>query len=161
MLKKLKIILLSILFIPVFALPISSQKYENNVVLTRNLHRNTIESDDFISYWKDDFRKDEEGNIISICDITLASYKEMYGKYVVLSDESRSEVDITPDYEEGYTIKDSIKELVNRFENASKEENKKPALKNSTTIIIVVVVAVFGMSVICVFFALKSGKIIK
>ena len=123
--------------------------------------KNPANVTEFVSYWKEDFRKDENGNIISICDITLLSYQEMYGKYTLLDNEERSEVDATPDYEEGYTIKDSIKELVNRFENTSNESNKKPTLSHSSTIIIVVSVAVFGMSVICVFFALKSGKIIK
>lgn len=161
MFKNWKIVVASLLFIPLLFSGIFIQKSEKSVDLHRNLHKNTPQTTEFITYWKEDFRKDENGEIISICDITLASYNEMYDKYVLLDDESRTEVNATPDYEEGYTIKDSIKVLVDRFTDTSKEENKKPTLSNSSTIIIIVVVAVFGMTVISIFFALKNGKIIK
>ena len=161
MFKKLKYILLSLLLIPVFSLGFCGEKAQNNGLLPRKSIENPSESEVFIAYWQEDFRKDDEGNLISICDITYDSYKEMYGKYTVLSDAARNEVDETPDFEEGYTIKDSIKELVNRYEKTVDDTNKKPTLNHKSTIIIVIVVAVFGMSVICVFVALKNGKIIK
>lgn len=161
MFKKIKILLMLLFLAPVLSLGFLGEKSQKSGLLPRNLSQNATESEVFIDYWKEDFRKDDNGEIISICDITLASYKEMYGKYVLLSDVARSEVDVTPDYEEGYTIKDSIKELVTHYESDTKADNKKAKLNHSSTIIIIVVVAVFGMSVICVFFALKNGNIIQ
>ena len=124
--------------------------------------KKSVESDGFISYWKEDFRKDEAGNLIAICDITYNSYKEMYAKYVLLSKTDREIVNSTPDYEEGYTIEDSIKELIRIHANHSpQKDTERRTLNQSSTIIIIVVIAVFGMSTICVFFVLKNNKIIK
>ena len=134
----------------------------NMPVLLEKYIKRSVESDSFISYWKDDFRKDEAGNIIPICDITYNSYKEMYSKYVLLSKSDRETVNSTPDYEEGYTIEDSIKELVRIHANhAPQKDTERRTLNQSSTIIIIVVIAVFGMSTICVFFVLKNNKIIK
>ena len=134
----------------------------NMPLLQEKSLRRSIESDDFVSYWKDDFRKDEAGNIIPICDITYDSYKEMYSKYVALTKEDRQTVNSTPDYEEGYTIEDSIKELIRIHANhVSQKDTERRTLNQSSTIIIIVVIAVFGMSTICVFFVLKNNKIIK
>ena len=117
-------------------------------------------SDDFLSYWKDDFRKNDQGKIIPICDITYNEYTVMYEKYVALDNADRVIVDKTPDYEEGYTIKDSIKQLVNMYAGHTDPKENKRVLTKSTSIIIIVVIAVFGMSTICVFFVLKNNKII-
>lgn len=138
---------------------VSSQKMP---VLQEKLVKKSAESNDFLSYWMDDFRKDDNGQIIPICDITYNSYREMYGKYILLSNDDRKTVNLTPDYEEGYTIEDSIKELI-RIHGS--HHNTKPAerrtLNQSSTIIIIVVIAVFGMSTICVFFVLKNNNIIQ
>ena len=119
-------------------------------------------SDGFISYWNDDFRKDDVGNIIPICDITYSSFKTMYAKYVLLDVEDKAVVDATPDFEEGYTIKDSIKTLVDMYGDshipAAKE---KRTLDQKSSIIVIVTIAVFGMSTICIFFVLKRDNIIQ
>lgn len=160
MLKKLFAFLL--LLAPLTFGSFSRDLPQNNAVLHEKYIKKSVESDNFLSYWRNDFRKDENGKIIAICDITYASYKEMYQKYVLLTSDDRKIVNLTPDYEEGYTIEDSIKELIRIHSNHG---NIKPVerrtLNQSSTIIIIVVVAVFGMSTICVFFVLKSNKIIQ
>lgn len=161
MIKKLKYILLLLCFTPILTLGLLSKNYEKSGDLHVKMLKNSQESTEFVEYWRYDFRLDNHAQVISICDITYNSYKEMFDKYKELSENDRKVVDGTADYEEGYTIKDSITELVARFENTSDKGNKKLTLTNSNTIITVVVVAVFGMSVICVFFALKSGNLIK
>ena len=159
--KNLKWLLL-LSFIPMLFMPFSSKNHENNGLLPRFITEKAIsEANQFISYWMDDFRKDDNGNLISICDISKADYLEMFAKYTLLSTTDRKTVDATPDYEEGFTIKDSIKELVNHYSDTSKSENKKPTLAHSTTIIVVVSISVFGMTVICIFFALKNVNLIQ
>lgn len=132
-------------------------------VIKQNLAKISDESDEFLNYWREDFRKDEEGNIIAICDIKYASFKEMYSKYILLNDYDKSIVDATDDYEENFTIKESIKTLISRFgENNTIANNKeKRTLDQSSSIIIIVVVAVFGMSTISVFYVLKRDNIIQ
>ena len=142
----------------------ASPKIDNNpqksvFCVEKSVYR-TPQSEEFLTYYKEDFRKDDKGEIIPICDITYASYKEMYNKYIALSVEERTEVNNTPDYEEGYKIEDSIKTLIGMYATAPKQNNRM-TLDQSTTIIAVVVVAVFGMSTICVFFVLKNNKIIE
>ena len=120
------------------------------------------ESEEFLQYYKEEFRKDNSGKIINICDITYASFREMYAKYIALNDEDRKVVDSNLDYEEGYTIKNSIDTLLDRFSEAQKSSsNSKRTLDQSSSIIVIVVIAVFGMSTICVFFVLKNGNIIQ
>ena len=116
-------------------------------------------SDNFVNYWKEDFRKDDEGNVVAICDITYGDYKEMYGKYISLIESDRTIVNATADYEEGYKIEDSIKTLIGMYSSAPKQ-NERMTLDQKTTIAVVVSIAVFGMSTICVFFVLKNNKII-
>ena len=160
MLKRLFAFLL--LFAPLTFGSFTSANPANMPVLhEKSLKRSTI-SDEFLTYWKEDFRKDNSGNIIAICDISYSSYKEMYSKYVVLSNEDRKTVNATPDYEEGYTIGDSIKELIRIHSNhVNTKDVERRTLNQSSTIIIIVVIAVFGMSTICVFFVLKNNKIIQ
>ena len=146
-------------------LSFGSFTHENNQK-TEEIHeiyiKRSAESDDFLTYWKEDFRKDNEGEIIPICDITYTRYKEMYSRYVELSTSDKNVVDSTPDYEQGYTIKDSIKELIRIHSNkGDNRSSDKRVLNQSSTIIIIVVIAVFGMSTICVFFVLKNNKIIQ
>ena len=160
MLKKLFAFLL--LLAPLTFGSFSHDLPQNTPVLQEKFVKRSIESDSFVSYWMNDFRKDANDQIINICDISYNSYREMYGKYVLLSNDDRKIVNLTPDYEEGYTIEDSIKELIRIHGN---HQNTKPAerrtLNQSSTIIIIVVIAVFGMSTICVFFVLKNNNIIQ
>ena len=151
-----------LLFAPVISGSFNSDNLQNNPVLQEKVDIKSSESESFVSYWKDEFRKDSGGNIIPVCDITYESYSVMYSKYVALDKGDRSEVDATPDYEDGYTIKDSIVELTKihgKKSNSSKQE--KQTLNQSSAITIVVVVAVFGMSVICLFYVMKNKNLIK
>ena len=133
----------------------SSEIPQNNVVLQEN----SAETDEFLNYWSNDFRKDH----ISVCDITYESYKIMYSKFFALSESDRNYVSnlIDPMDESGtYTIGQVIEELANRFK-AKPQENNRRTLDQKTTIIIVVVVAVFGMTTISILFILKNNKLIK
>ena len=135
---------------------------QDTPVLQEKVHILSSESDEFLSYWKDDFRKDDNGNIISICDISYQEYTVMYSKYAALNNSDRLIVDKTPDYETNYTILDSIKELVRIYGNKRNDNQAERAtLNQSSTIAIIVVIAVFGMSVICVFFVMKNTNLIQ
>ena len=132
---------------------------QNSDFPMQNAIKKSEESDNFLTYWKEDFRKDDTGKIIAICDITYSQYREMYGKYAALTVEERNVINATPDYEQGYTIQDSIKQLISMYSSTPKS-NERMTLNQTTTITIVVSIAVFGMSTICVFFVLKNNKII-
>lgn len=160
MFKKLVAFLL--LLMPLTFASFNHVSNQNNEVLPVKSIRRSAESDNFLSYWRDDFRKDDKGEIIAICDITYNSYREMYDKYVLLTNDDRKTVNSTPDYEEGYTIEDSIKELIRIHANhTNTKQAERRTLDQSSTIIIIVAIAVFGMSTICVFFVLKNNKIIQ
>ena len=151
-----------LLFAPAISGAINTNYSQNSPVLHEKVTIKSVESDEFILYWKDDFRKDENDNIIAICDISYSDYQTMYSKYVLLTSEDRQIVDATPDYESGYTIKDSIKELVGIYgHRKSSSEDEKHTLNQSSAITIIVVVAVFGMSVICLFYVMKNNNLIK
>ena len=142
-----------------FATPLSQESVQNVDFPVQNAINRSPESDDFLTYWREDFRKNEQGEIIPICDITYTEYREMYTRYIALSAEDRAAINAIDDYEEGYKIEDSIKTLINMFATTPKQ-SERVVLDQKTTIIIVVSVAVFGMSAICVFFIFKNNKII-
>ena len=150
---------LLLLSLGAFSGPISQEPQQNADFHVQNAINRSVESDDFLTYWKEDFRKNEQGEIVAICDITYSSYKEMYERYIALSQEDREVINATSDYEEGYKIADSIKQLISMFSSTPKQ-NERMVLDQKTTIIIVVSVAVFGMSAICVFFVFKNNKFI-
>lgn len=151
-----------LLFTPVISGAFSANNSENIPVLQEKIDIKSAESDEFISYWQNDFRKDDGGEIIAICDIKYEDYTVMYGKYAALEKGDREIVDATPDYEEGYTIKDSIVELVRIYgKRKSSAEEPKKTLNQSSAITIIVVIAVFGMSVICLFYVMKNNNLIK
>ena len=158
---KLLFALLTI-FIPCISSVSSNEFTQKNEVLHAKFEIKSVESDAFLTYWRDDFRKDDEGKLIAICNITYADYSSMYEKYAALNESDRNTINATADYEEGYTIKDSIKELV-RIHGGKKQNNEadRRTLNQSSTITIIVVIAVFGMSVICVFFVMKNTNLIK
>ena len=160
MLKTLLATLL--LFSPCVAGSFNSNFNKESPNLLEKIEIKSVESDGFLTYWREDFRKDEQGEIIPICNIKYQEYSVMYSRYVTLSSEDKIVVDATPDYEEGYTIKDSIKELVRLHgskRNSTNEERR--TLDQSSTITIIVVIAVFGMSVICIFFVMKNTNLIQ
>ena len=135
---------------------------QKSEVLHVKMDIKSAESDEFLSYWRDDFRKDDQGKLIAICDITYAEYMSMYEKYATLNESDRNIINSTADYEEGYTIKDSIKELIRIYSGKKQNsEGERRTLNQSSTIAVIVVIAVFGMSVICVFFVMKNVNLIK
>lgn len=151
-----------LLFAPAISGSFSSDISENIPVLQEKIDIKSAESDEFLSYWQNDFRKDDKGEIIPICDISYEDYSVMYGRYAALSNDDRIVVDATPDYEEGYTVKDSIVELVRIYgKRKNSSEEKKQTLNQSSAITIIVVIAVFGMSVICLFYVMKNNNLIK
>ena len=159
----IKALIVSILmFFPLLFGGNISHVSQNNQPFEQEIAKKMLNSNEFITYWMNDFRLDDEGQRIAICDITYNEYTIMYSKYAELNNADRTVVDNTPDYEEGYTIKDSILELVRIHGNMNrKQEETKQTLNQSTTIIIIVVIAVFGMSTICVFFVLKNNNVIQ
>ena len=119
------------------------------------------ESDEFINYWQNDFRKREDGTIIPICDISKDDFTMMYySHYSPLSEQDKKIVNATNDFEEGYTIKDSINQLAAMYANHN-NDNGKSNLDQSTGIIVVVSIAIFGVSTISIFFIFKQKKFIK
>lgn len=122
----------------------------------------SAESDEFITYWKNDFRKDSSGKIIDICNISKESFLNMYyGHYAILSSGAKAEVNAHQDYEEGYTIKDSISQLASMYSTNNQNVSVGSKLDQPTSIIIVISVAVFGVSTICIFFIFKQNKLIE
>ena len=160
MLKSL--FLLGILALPTVFGGIKSTPTSFNSEIPTNmavLHKNSAETDEFLHYWETEFRKDH----ISVCDITYESYRTMYQKFFLLSEEDRNVISSTldPMDESGtYTIGQVIEELAKRFK-VQPQDNKRRTLDQKTTIIIVVVVAVFGMTTISILFILKNNKLIK
>ena len=150
------------LFVPLLGSSASNSFEQKSEVLHAKMDIKSAESDDFLSYWRDDFRKDNQGKLIAICDITYAEYMSMYEKYATLNESDRNIINSTADYEEGYTIKDSIKELIRIYSGKKQNsEGERRTLNQSSTIAVIVVIAVFGMSVICVFFVMKNVNLIK
>ena len=141
MLKLLFIFILALL--PSFGLAQNTSFSENTPVLRAKLETKSEESDEFLTYWRNDFRKDEQGNLIAICDIKRNDYTVMYSKYSSLTASDRDIVNATPDYEEGYTIKDSVVELIRLYgsKKPNSDENKR-TLNQSSTITIIVAIAV-------------------
>lgn len=160
----MKKILLSIFLLPLIFGFSSGLKTTNNVEfaeksgrITRNLLSNAAQ--DFVDYWYDDFRDPE----VPVCDITYASYSEMYQRYQVLSKEDRAEVNATADnIQPEYTIGDIIKTLVAKYyPNNSKNSSEKKKLDQSAIIIIAVVVALVGASSISILYILRNQKVIE
>ncbi|MCQ2802189.1 MAG: hypothetical protein MJ225_00655 [Bacilli bacterium] len=152
----MKKLLLFLLMIPAFCLvgsntPKEAKSLENNLVLLVN----SKESDEFLDYWENDFRK------TPTCDVKYEDFMVMITKYQALSSADKEIVDNTTDVRDGCKIKEVITTLVNRFYRITPQNtDKKDTLTKSTTIIIIVSVAVFGMSTISVFFILKNKKVI-
>lgn len=116
------------------------------------------QADDFITYWRTDFRV----NNPEVCDISKEAYLDMYARYEPLSKEDKAIVNETPDIEEGVTIGQVIKTLTQKYyPNNSKTQNEKKKLDQSAIIIIAVVVALVGATSISILFILKNQKVIK
>ena len=151
-----------LLFAPVVSSSFCGDNLENTPVLQEKIDIKSVESDEFLSYWQNDFRKDDNDDIIPICDIKYEDYTVMYTKYAALNNVDREIIDSTPDYEDGFTIKDSIVELVRIYgKRKNTSDLQKHTLNQSSAITIIVVIAVFGMSVICLFYVMKNNNLIQ
>ena len=153
----LKGLLLGLLSLFPLAFNGNSQNYPQkpDFLVQKSIIRSTL-SDNFLTYYREDFR---QNGTIAICDITYQSFKEMYDKFIALDKDDQNIVKTSADFEEGYTIGDSIQTLLTRFSPSIVPE-EKTSLKQSNTIILVIVIAVFGMSTISVFFVFKNDKLI-
>lgn len=113
----------------------------------------------FLDYW-DEFREAHP----AVCDISEADFKEMYyGHYLLLDKDEKEFVNAQPDgHEEGYTIGQVIKTLVNKYyPNHQKVKEEKQKLDQSSIIVIATVVALVGATAISVLYILKNQKVIK
>ena len=156
-------LLLSVFLIPfIFGFSSGVKKTKNNGFAENSLQISYIyrssQSDDFIDYWNTEFRSSD----VPVCDISYESYLEMYEKYQALSKEDREIVNAAPDIDEGYTIGQVIRTLVQKYyPNNSKGSSDKKKLNQSAIIIIAVVVALVGASSISILYILKNQKVIK
>lgn len=126
-------------------------------VISRVFRSNSADS--FIDYWQNDFRVHNP----AVCDIKYDAYKEMYDRYLLLSNEDRTIVNAVKDnLEPEYTIGAIVKVLVNRFyPNNNKIKNEKQKLDQTSIIVIATVVALVGATSISILFILKNNKVIK
>lgn len=113
----------------------------------------------FLDYW--------EGFIAThpaVCDISEKDFREMYYQhYLLLDSEEREYVNARPDgYDDGYTIGQVIKTLVNKYyPNHQKIREEKQKLDQSSIIVIATIVALVGATAISVLYILKNQKVIK
>lgn len=159
----MKKLLLSIFLIPLLFGFGSSQKNQNNRGFAMEKPQiscvlRSAQSDEFISYWTNDFRVQWP----AVCDITRDAYQDMYSRYEPLSKEDKATVNAAPDIENGVTIGQVIKTLTQKYyPNNNKAKNEKKKLDQSAIIIIAVVVALVGATSISILFILKNQKVIK
>ena len=109
----------------------------------------------FVNYWNDVIRPQEK---TSICEMSKDTFNALYGKYILLNSEEKAVVDNTVD-KAGAKIGASMQELVNMFykPNGSKAKSE---WKQSGAITLIIIISVIGMTSICVFFLLKTKKLI-
>lgn len=159
----MKKLLLSIFLLPlIFGFSGSQKSLKNSGFVNEKtqicrIYRSS-QADDFISYWRTDFRV----NNPEVCNITKDAYLEMYARYEPLNREDKQIVNEAEDIEEGYTIGQVIKTLTQKYyPNNDKAKNEKKKLDQSAIIVIAVVVALVGATSISILFILKNNKVIK
>ena len=154
----MKKILLPLLFIPLLF------SFSNKTAILAesfSLELVTINLNDsehpFLDLWVD-FRNKHP----KVCDISKEDFKEIYAAYLVLSNEEKAYVNAQGDVEEGYTIGQIMRTLVNmHYPNNNKVKEEKKKLEQSSIIVIAIVVALVGASAISVLYILKNNKVIK
>lgn len=109
----------------------------------------------FMNYWNKNVRPNSDSNI---CNISKATYLEVYGLYKNLGEDDLSNVDATKDLS-GATIKDSMKELIRVF-GATENSNQHDEWNQTSAITFIIIIAVLGMTSITIFFLLKTKNII-
>lgn len=152
----MKKLVLLILMISCFGMgSISTSKTQINETFDIKLVQKSTQSDEFINYWYYEFR------LIPTCDVTYEQYKEMYDKYNDLTKEDKEIIDNLIDVDPNYTIKQVIDTLTQRFyKQGDGSKDERDVLDQTSTLIIISTVAIFGMSMILVFYMLKNKHII-
>ncbi len=110
----------------------------------------------FINYWNEVVRPNEN---TSICDLNYETYVVIKNLYSSLNEEDKAVVDAYKDKND-ISIKDSIKFLNSFFNPDTTPSRTTDELKQGTTLRLVIYIAIFGLTSICVFFLLKTKKII-
>lgn len=153
--------------LPLLLIPMMFGAFSKNIVKTDVIDvkthaisraiRNNSEHP-FLDYWAE-FRKAHP----SVCDISKEDYEAMYRIYSSLEKEEKEYINAQPDgFEEGYTIGQVIKTLVNKYyPNQQKVREEKQKLDQSSIIVIATVVALVGATAISVLYILKNQKVIK
>lgn len=155
------------LFLPLLLIPMMFGAFSKNIVKTDVIDvktpaisraiRNNSEHP-FLDYWAE-FREAHP----AVCDISKEDYEAMYRIYSSLEKEEKEYINAQPDgFEEGYTIGQVIKTLVNKYyPNQQKVREEKQKLDQSSIIVIATVVALVGATAISVLYILKNQKVIK
>lgn len=155
------------LFLPLLLIPMMFGAFSKNIVKTDVIDvktpaisyaiRNNSEHP-FLDYWAE-FREAHP----AVCDISKEDYEAMYRIYSFLEKEEKEYINAQPDgFEEGYTIGQVIKTLVNKYyPNQQKVREEKQKLDQSSIIVIATVVALVGATAISVLYILKNQKVIK
>ena len=112
----------------------------------------------FLDYWAS-FRVAHP----SVCEISEADFWAMYQVYSSLEQSEKEYINAQKDgFEEGYTIGQVIRTLVNKYyPNHQKVKEEKQKLDQSSIIVIATVVALVGATAISVLYILKNQKVIK
>lgn len=153
--------------LPLFLVPMvfgafgkNNVKTELNLVKTPSISYTIRLNDEhpFLDYWAS-FRDAHP----AVCDITKEEFKEMYIVYMGLSQDEKAYVNAQADgVEEGYTIGQVIRTLVNKYyPNHNKVKEEKQKLDQSSIIVIATVVALVGATAISILYILKNQKVIK
>lgn len=109
----------------------------------------------FVNFWNEKIRIEASGDI---CNISQATYDEVYNRYKSLSYEDKTSVDRKEDIA-GVAIGDSMKQLADLFgkKNPSPEKDE---FTQGNAIGIIIAISLIGMTSICVFYLLKTKDII-
>ena len=110
----------------------------------------------FISYWNENVRQNKD---TSLCDIKYENYLYIKNLYSSLNEVDKAVVDAYQDKSD-ISIKDSISFLNSYFNPDTTPSNQSDELKQGTTLRLVIYIAIFGLTSICIFFLLKTKKII-
>ncbi|MCR5505991.1 MAG: hypothetical protein K6F07_03260 [Bacilli bacterium] len=109
----------------------------------------------FINYWNDVIRPTKT---TSICDLSKETFNVLYSKYILLNNEEKNVVDNTVD-KAGAKLGASMQELINLFYKPNNSKTKSE-WNQSGAITLIIIISVIGMTSICVFFLLKTKKLI-
>ena len=113
------------------------------------------EFDEFYNYWTHDIR----GQYPDICSMPKSKYDELYQKYVMLSSNTKAQINATIDVD-NYTIRDTMKVLINKFGSTTQNTGTFTFSKD-TTLTVIIVVGVLGMTSICGLYFMKEKNVIQ